>query len=93
LRIVFAGPDPELRGLSAFTRDDLVRIRLFFPYEARNWQKGRTCRAWWKRGKPPPGFCDKGFACAYILAAVEPGTDHGFALAMPYVNTEAMQVF
>jgi hypothetical protein len=26
IRIVLAGPDPEASGLSAFTREDLVRI-------------------------------------------------------------------
>ena len=29
----------------------------------------------------------------YIFAAVEPGTDNGFALVMPHANTEAMQQF
>ena len=29
----------------------------------------------------------------YIFACVEPGTDNGFALVMPYANTEAMQQF
>ena len=36
---------------------------------------------------------NKRFTFAYIFAAVEPGTDNAFALVMPYVNTEAMQVF
>jgi hypothetical protein len=48
---------------------------------------------WWKRGERPPGLCDKRFTFAYIFAAVEPGTDNGFALVMPYANTEAMQQF
>ena len=38
-------------------------------------------------------MCDKRFIFAYIFAAVEPGTDNAFALVMPYVNTEAMQLF
>ncbi len=69
------------------------RIRLFFQDEARIGQKGRTCHIWWRRGERPPGLCDKRFTFAYIFAAVEPGTDNAFALVMPYVNTEAMQVF
>jgi len=69
------------------------RIRLFFQDEARIGQKGRTCHVWWRRGERPPGLCDKRFTFAYIFAAVEPGTDNGFALVMPYVNTEAMQEF
>jgi hypothetical protein len=69
------------------------RIRLFFQDEARIGQKGRTCHVWWKRGERPPGLADKRFTFAYIFAAVEPGTDNAFALVLPYVNTEAMQLF
>jgi putative transposase len=52
-----------------------------------------VCRVWWKRGERPPGLCDKRFTFAYIFAAVEPGTDNAFALVLPSVGTEAMQVF
>lgn len=38
-------------------------------------------------------MCDKRFTFAYIFAAVEPGTDNGFALVLPHANTEAMQLF
>jgi transposase len=38
-------------------------------------------------------LADKRFTFAYIFAAVEPGTDNAFALILPYVNTEAMQLF
>jgi len=69
------------------------RIRLFFQDEARIGQKGRTCHIWWKRGERPPGLCDKRFTFAYIFACIEPGTDNGFALVLPYANTEAMQQF
>ena len=51
------------------------------------------CRVWWTRGQRPPGLCDNRFTFAYIFACVEPGTDNAFALVLPYVNTEAMQVF
>ncbi len=69
------------------------RIRLFFQDEARIGQKGRVCHVWWTRGQRPPGLCDKRFTFAYIFAAVEPGTDNGFALVMPYADTPAMQEF
>jgi putative transposase len=69
------------------------RVRLFFQDEARIGQKGRTVHVWWRRGERPPGLCDKRFTFAYIFAAVEPGTDNGFALVMPHANTEAMQEF
>ena len=45
------------------------------------------------RAPAPPGLCDRRFTFAYIFAAVEPGTDNGFALVMPYADTEAMQEF
>ena len=48
---------------------------------------------WWRRGERPRGIADKRFTFAYIFAAVEPGTDNAFALVLPYVNTEAMQLF
>ena len=48
---------------------------------------------WWTRGKRPRGLADKRFTFAYIFAAVEPGSDNAFALILPYVNTEAMQLF
>lgn len=68
-------------------------MRLFFQDEARIGQKGRTCHVWWTRGERPRGTADKRFTFAYIFAAVEPGTDNAFALILPYVNTEAMQLF
>ena len=48
---------------------------------------------WWRRGERPRGIADKRFTFAYIFACVEPGTDNAFALVLPYVNTEAMQLF
>lgn len=38
-------------------------------------------------------MCDKRFTFAYIFAAIEPGTDNGFALVMPHANTQTMQEF
>ena len=68
-------------------------MRLFFQDEARIGQKGRTAHVWWRRGERPRGLADKRFTFAYIFACVEPGTDNAFALILPYVNTEAMQLF
>jgi hypothetical protein len=48
---------------------------------------------WWRRGERSRGLADKRFTFAYIFASVEPGTDNAFALVLPYVNTEAMQLF
>lgn len=66
---------------------------MFFQDEARIGQKGRTCHVWLTRGARPRGIADTRFTFAYIFAAVEPGTDNAFAIVMPYVNTEAMQLF
>jgi hypothetical protein len=41
----------------------------------------------------PPGRADQRYTFAYIFAAAEPNTDNAFALIMPEVSTEAMQVY
>lgn len=56
-------------------------------------QKGRVCHRWFTRGKRPPGRADQRYTFAYIFGAVEPGTDNAFALIMPEVSTEAMQIY
>lgn len=80
---------PRLRLIRRRTKK---RVRLFFQDEARIGQKGRTCHVWWRRSERPRGLADKRFAFAYIFACVEPGTDNAFALVMPHVHTEAMQL-
>ena len=69
------------------------KIRLFFQDEARIGQKGRVCHRWFTRGRRPPGRADQRYTFAYIFGAVEPGTDNAFALIMPEVSTEAMQIY
>jgi len=69
------------------------KIRLFFQDEARVGQKGRVCHRWYTRGLRPPGRADQRYTFAYVFGAVEPGTDNAFALIMPEVSTEAMQVY
>jgi transposase len=69
------------------------KIRLFFQDEARAGQKGRVCHRWFTCGKRPPGRADQRYTFAYIFGAVEPGTDNAFALIMPEVSTDAMQIY
>ena len=69
------------------------RIALWFQDEARVGQKGRTGHRWWVKGQRPPGIADKGFASAYIFAAVRPATGEDFALVLPWVSTAAMNRF
>jgi transposase len=57
--------------------------------EARVGQKGRLRRRRWVRGRRPPGRCDRRFASAYLLAAIEPATGAEVALVLPEVTTAA----
>ena len=68
-------------------------MSLWFQDEARLGQKGRVCHMWWKRGERPAGICDRRFTFAYIFGAAKIGSDDAFALVLPEVNTEAMQIF
>ncbi len=69
------------------------RLRIFFQDEARIGQKGRVCHRWHVKGLRPPGAADQRFTFAYIFAASEVETDNAFALILPEVHTEAMQIF
>ena len=51
------------------------------------------CHRWYTKGVRPPGRADQRYTFAYLFGAVEPGTDNAFALIMPEVSTEAMQVY
>ena len=69
------------------------RITLWFQDEARIGQKGRVCHRWWRRGERPPGVCDRRYTWVHLFAAVHPATGARFALVMPEVSTEAMNLF
>ncbi|MGB9167238.1 MAG: IS630 family transposase [Rhodomicrobium sp.] len=69
------------------------KIRLLFQDEARIGQKGRVCHRRFTRGKRPSGRCDQRYAFAYTYGAVELGTDNAFALILPEVSANAMQVY
>ena len=56
-------------------------------------QKGRVCHRWWTRGQRPPGLCDQRYTWVHLFAAVRPATGDRFALVMPAVSTEAMNIF
>src|SRR3954465_13502956 len=61
--------------------------------EARFGQKGRVCHRWFIRGQRPPGLCDQRYTWAHLFAAVRPATGQSFALVLPELSTEAMQLF
>ena len=69
------------------------KIRLFFQDEARIGQKGRVCHRWFTKGKRPPGRSDQRYTFAYLYGAVEPGCDNAFALILPEVSANAMQIY
>lgn len=56
-------------------------------------QKGRLCHRWWTRGKRPPGAQDQRHEWAYLFGAARPGGEGAFALVLPTVNTDMMQIF
>ncbi len=59
----------------------LLRIVHPFPPSGAT-QKGRTGHRWFTRGEPPPGRCGKRFLSTDLAAAVRPGSDDAFALAL-----------
>jgi hypothetical protein len=61
--------------------------------EMRVGQKGRLCHRWWTRGKRPPGVQDQRHEWAYLFGAARPGGEAAFALVLPTVNTDTMQIF
>jgi transposase len=69
------------------------RITLWFQDEARVGQKGRVCYRWWTRGQRPPGLCDQRYTWVHLFAGVRPATGERFALVMPAVSTEVMNIF
>jgi hypothetical protein len=48
---------------------------------------------WYERGVRPLGVVDQRFESLYLFAACRPGTDETFALALPRVNADAMDIF
>src|SRR5512143_249402 len=67
-------------------------LQLWFMDEARVGQKGRVRHRWWLKGQRPPGLCERRSDWAYLFAAVRPATGDDFALVLPAVSSEAMQV-
>jgi hypothetical protein len=61
--------------------------------EARIRQKGRNGHRWWPKGESAPGLADKRFVSTYFYAVVRPTTDDAFALVLPEVNANTMDVF
>jgi len=69
------------------------RITLYFQDEMRVGQKGRLCHRWWCRGERPPGRQDQRYDWTYVFGAVRPDGEAAFALVLPIVNAQMMQLF
>jgi hypothetical protein len=67
-------------------------IEIWFQDEARIGQKNGLVRQWAKRGTRPRQPADQRYENAYLFGAICPARGTGAALALPFANTEAMQL-
>ena len=67
-------------------------IEIWFQDEARIGQKNGQVRQWAKRGTRPRQPADQRYDNAYLFGAICPARGVGAALALPYADTEAMQL-
>ena len=67
-------------------------IEIWFQDEARIGQKNGLVRQWAKRGTRPRQPADQRYESAYLFGAICPARGTGAALALPFANTEAMQL-
>jgi hypothetical protein len=67
-------------------------IEIWFQDEARVGQKNGLVRQWARRGTRPRQPADQRYESAYLFGAICPARGVGAALALPYADTEAMQL-
>jgi DDE superfamily endonuclease len=67
-------------------------VEIWFQDEARIGQKNGLVRQWARRGSRPRQPADQRYESAYLFGAICPARGTGAALAMPYADTEAMQL-
>ena len=67
-------------------------IEIWFQDEARIGQKNGLVRQWARRGSRPRQPADQRCESAYLFGAICPARGTGAALAMPYADSEAMQL-
>ena len=68
-------------------------IEIWFQDEARIGQKNGLVRQWARRGTRPRQPADQRYENAYLFGAICPAHGKGAALALPFANTEAMQLY
>jgi hypothetical protein len=67
-------------------------VEIWFQDEMRLGQKNGIVRQWARRGSRPRQPADQRYESAYLFGAICPARGTGAALAMPYADTEAMQL-
>ena len=67
-------------------------MEIWFQDEMRLGQKNGIVRRWARRGTRPRQPADQRYESAYLFGAICPSRGTGAALAMPYADTEAMQL-
>lgn len=67
-------------------------IEIWFQDEARIGQKNGVVRQWARRGTRPRQPADQRYKSAYLFGAICPMRGTGAALALPFADTEAMQL-
>lgn len=69
-----------------------MKVELWFQDEARIGQKNGTVRQWARRGTRPRQPADQRYKSAYLFGAICPARGIGAGLALPFADTEAMQL-
>ncbi len=67
-------------------------MEIWFQDEMRLGQKNGLVRQWARRGTRPRQPADQRYESAYLFGAICPARGTGAALALPYADTEAMQL-
>ena len=67
-------------------------MEIWFEDEARIGQKNGQVRQWAKRGTRPRQPTDQRYDNAYLFGAICPARGVGAALALPYADTDVMQL-
>ena len=67
-------------------------VEIWFQDEMRLGQKNGIVRQWARRGSRPRQPADQRYESAYLFGAICPARGMGAALALPFANTDAMQL-
>lgn len=68
------------------------KIEIWFQDEARIGQKNSLVRQWARRGTRPTQPADQRYESAYLFGAICPARGVGAGLALPFADTQAMQL-